>query len=69
MRAEAKRLKNNGVKILIALGHAGFKTDKKVASEIEEIDIVVGGHTSTFLYNGKYDFIKKVKHIWNILHV
>ena len=43
-----------------------FKTDIKVASEIEEIDIVVGGHTSTFLYNGKYLF--KVKHIWNILH-
>ena len=67
VRAEAKRLKNNGVKLLIALGHAGFETDKKVASDIEELDIVVGGHTNTFLYNGKFIFIKQVKHIWNIL--
>ena len=53
VRLEAKKLKASGVKILIALGHAGFKTDKKIASEIPELDVVVGGHTNTFLYSGK----------------
>nr|XP_031832592.1 protein 5NUC-like [Nomia melanderi]XP_031832593.1 protein 5NUC-like [Nomia melanderi]XP_031832594.1 protein 5NUC-like [Nomia melanderi] len=53
IRREAKELKKQGVNILIALGHSGFSVDKKIAKEVEDIDLVVGGHTNTFLYNGK----------------
>lgn len=53
IRREAKELKHKGVNILIAVGHSGFKTDKRIAREVEDIDIVIGGHTNTFLYNGK----------------
>lgn len=53
IREEAKRLKAEGVEILIALGHSGFDVDKKIAKEVEDIDLVIGGHTNTFLYNGK----------------
>ncbi|XP_076242052.1 protein 5NUC [Calliopsis andreniformis] len=53
IRKEAKRLKKEGVGILIALGHSGFDVDKKIAKEVEDIDLVIGGHTNTFLYNGK----------------
>ncbi|CAL7933343.1 unnamed protein product [Xylocopa violacea] len=53
VRREAKELKGQGVNILIALGHSGFEVDKKIAEEVEDIDIVIGGHTNTFLYNGK----------------
>lgn len=53
IRAEAKKLKSQGVNILIALGHSGFETDKKIAREVEDIDLVIGGHTNTFLYRGK----------------
>lgn len=53
VRREAERLKKQGVNILIALGHSGFTVDKKIAREVEDIDLVVGGHTNTFLYNGK----------------
>lgn len=53
IRSEAKRLKEQGVDILIALGHSGFETDKKIAHEVEDIDLVIGGHTNTFLYRGK----------------
>jgi 2',3'-cyclic-nucleotide 2'-phosphodiesterase (5'-nucleotidase family) len=49
---EVKRLKNDGVKILIALGHSGYKTDKLIAEKVPDLDIVVGGHTNTFLYTG-----------------
>lgn len=49
---EAKRLYNDGVKILIALGHGGFDVEQEVAAGVELIDVVVGGHTNTFLYNG-----------------
>ncbi|KMQ96284.1 protein 5nuc [Lasius niger] len=53
IRHEAKRLKEQGVDILIALGHSGFETDKRIAREVEDIDLVIGGHTNTFLYRGK----------------
>lgn len=53
IRAEAKKLKEQGIDILIALGHSGFDVDKKIAKEVEDIDIVIGGHTNTFLYRGK----------------
>ena len=53
IRREVKELKSQGVNILIAVGHSGFEMDKKIAREVEDIDIVIGGHTNTFLYNGK----------------
>ena len=52
MQAEAIRLKDEGVHIIIALGHAGFETDKRLATEVNDLDLVVGGHTNTFLYTG-----------------
>ena len=53
IKREVTILKNKGVKILIALGHSGYTADKKIASEVDGIDLVIGGHTHTFLYNGK----------------
>lgn len=52
VKQEAKKLKANGVNILIALGHAGYDLDKDMASEIPELDLVVGGHSHTFLWTG-----------------
>ncbi|XP_012218401.2 protein 5NUC [Linepithema humile] len=52
IREEVKKLKSQGVDILIALGHSGFDTDKKIAREVKDIDLVIGGHTNTFLYRG-----------------
>lgn len=47
---EAKRLKANGVNIIIALGHSGFDMDRKIAKSVPEVSLVIGGHTNTFLY-------------------
>jgi 2',3'-cyclic-nucleotide 2'-phosphodiesterase (5'-nucleotidase family) len=49
-------LKDEGVEILIALGHSGYELDMKMAKEIEEIDVVVGGHSHTFLWTGKCEY-------------
>ncbi|CAI6346000.1 unnamed protein product [Macrosiphum euphorbiae] len=57
--AEAKRLKNDGVDILIALGHSGFEMDIQIARDVEDIDLVIGGHSNTFLYTGKPPGIDK----------
>ena len=55
VRQEADRLHNAGVKIIIVLGHAGISVDRQVAQTVNHVDIVVGGHINTFLYNGKLD--------------
>lgn len=55
IQEEIERIKDEheDVKIFIALGHSGYTMDKKIAEEVEDIDLVIGGHTNTFLYNGK----------------
>ncbi|CAG9564828.1 unnamed protein product [Danaus chrysippus] len=52
IRREVKNLKTQGVNILIALGHSGFTKDKEIAYAVDGIDLVIGGHTNTFLWNG-----------------
>lgn len=61
IRKEAKRLKAQGINILIALGHAGFDIDQKIGREVEELDLVVGGHTNTFLWNGPQPSVEKIE--------
>ena len=41
------------MKIIIAVGHSGFDVDKKIAENVDGINLVVGGHSNTFLYNGE----------------
>lgn len=45
---------DSSVNIIIAVGHAGFTLDKQIAKEVDGVDIVVGGHTNTFLYTGRF---------------
>ncbi|KAH1025741.1 protein 5NUC [Dendroctonus ponderosae] len=52
VRREAEALAAQGVNIIIALGHSGYNMDQTIAREVELVDIVVGGHTNTFLWNG-----------------
>jgi len=50
VRREAEKLKNDGVEVIIALGHSGYEIDQELARNIPLLDIVVGGHSHTFLY-------------------
>ena len=52
VKEEASKLKNSGVDIIIGLGHAGYDVDKELAKEVEHLDLIVGGHSHTFLYTG-----------------
>ncbi|KAK3608408.1 hypothetical protein CHS0354_035408 [Potamilus streckersoni] len=49
---EAARLTSQGVQILIGLGHAGYITEQDIAKAIPSLDLVIGGHSHTFLYSG-----------------
>ncbi|KAH9633896.1 hypothetical protein HF086_002927 [Spodoptera exigua] len=51
IRREVKKLKAQNVNIFIALGHSGFLKDLDIAREVEDLDLVIGGHSNTFLWN------------------
>ncbi len=52
VKSAVKELKKQNINKIIAVGHAGIDMDKKIAKEVDGVDIVVGGHTNTFLYTG-----------------
>lgn len=59
VREEAATLKAEGVDIIIALGHNGYTQDLIMAEQVPDVDIVVGGHSHTFLYTGTPPSIEK----------
>lgn len=52
LKEEVEKLQNEGINIIIALGHSGYLKDLQIAKEVEGVDLVIGGHTNTFLWNG-----------------
>ena len=58
---EAKSLKGLGVDIIIAVGHAGYVVDQDLARRVAELDLVVGGHSHTFLYTGTPPSVERVQ--------
>ena len=48
---EVKKLEEQGVDRIIVLSHSGYQTDMIVASDVDGIDVIVGGHSNTFLSN------------------
>ena len=47
---EVGKLKAKGINIIVAIGHSGYHMDQKVATEVPDIDIIVGAHSHTFLF-------------------
>ncbi|KAK5641697.1 hypothetical protein RI129_010244 [Pyrocoelia pectoralis] len=60
VREESERLDKEGVKIIIALGHSGYEVDQNLAREVPLVDVVVGGHSNTFLWNGPKPDLEEV---------
>jgi 5'-nucleotidase len=50
-KAAVGELERAGVNKIVALSHAGFGKDKEVAAAIDGLDVIVGGHTHTYLSN------------------
>lgn len=51
LKAETKILREEKkVDIIIALGHSGYEMDQKIAKAVGDVDVIVGGHSHTFLY-------------------
>lgn len=58
MNDEARRLKSRGIDIIIVLSHCGLDVDRIMAAKCPLIDLIVGGHSHTFLYSGNYNICK-----------
>lgn len=54
IQSEINRLKvlHPSLNIFIAVGHSGYERDLQIAAAIADLDVVVGGHTDTFLFTG-----------------
>ncbi|CAK1590241.1 unnamed protein product [Parnassius mnemosyne] len=53
-KKEVELLTKEGVDIIIVLSHCGLEVDKKIAKTVgENIDIIVGGHSHSLLWNGE----------------
>ncbi|XP_070392059.1 snake venom 5'-nucleotidase-like [Dermacentor albipictus] len=50
---ETAKLREKNVTIIIAITHSGFKREINIVKNVSDIDILVGGHTNTFLYTGE----------------
>lgn len=52
---EAEKLAAEGVNKIIVLSHSGYNVDKEVAAKAPGIDVIVGGHSNTYLSNSSDD--------------
>ena len=50
LKVEVNKLDNEGVDVIIALGHSGYEKDKEVALNVPHVDVVVGAHSHSFLF-------------------
>lgn len=53
MQQQVDKLQKLGVNKIIALGHSGFTVDREIAKKVRGVDVVIGGHSNTFLYTGR----------------
>ncbi|XP_031148913.1 5'-nucleotidase [Sander lucioperca] len=53
LQPQVDKLQTLGVNKIIALGHSGFTVDQEIAKKVRGVDVVIGGHSNTFLYTGR----------------
>lgn len=52
LQLQVNKLQTLGVNKIVALGHSGFTADQEIAKKVSGLDVVIGGHTNTFLFTG-----------------
>nr|CAE46445.1 79 kDa salivary apyrase precursor [Triatoma infestans] len=63
----ASEAKEKGANLIFAVGHSGINIDKEIAAKVPDIDVVVGGHTDTFLYTGSQPDIEKPAAVYPLM--
>nr|XP_027198581.1 protein 5NUC-like isoform X2 [Dermatophagoides pteronyssinus] len=47
------KAKHPHLNIFIGLGHSGYDRDIEIAEKVPDLDVIVGGHSHSYLYSGK----------------
>lgn len=42
------------------MGHSGYDVDREIAKKCPLVDVVIGGHSNTFLYTGEKPDIEEI---------
>ncbi len=51
VQAQVDKLTADGINKIIVLSHSGYGVDQRVARETSGVDVIVGGHSNTYLSN------------------
>ena len=51
LQAAADELMDQGVNKIIALTHLGYEVDLELAASVSGVDVIIGGHSHSFLYD------------------
>nr|XP_054933371.1 protein 5NUC-like [Dermacentor andersoni] len=51
IKREVEKLEKDGVKVFVAITHSGYPRDIEIVKQVKHLDLLVGGHTNTFLYH------------------
>ncbi|MGS4946232.1 bifunctional metallophosphatase/5'-nucleotidase [Meridianimarinicoccus sp. RP-17] len=57
VQTEVDRLEADGVNKIIVLSHSGYRVDLAIAEEVTGVDVIVGGHSNTYLSNTAEDAV------------
>lgn len=52
LRDEVKKLQEQNVNIIVALGHADHDKDMEIGYEVEGLDLIIAGHRNVYYWNG-----------------
>ncbi len=55
VRREVMHFKQQGINVIFALTHIGLKADQALARAVPELDVIIGGHSHSFLSNDSDD--------------
>lgn len=50
-----RELKARGVNVIVAVTHLGLPADRELARSVDDVDVIVGGHTHTYLGPGSQE--------------
>lgn len=50
IRREIEILKTQNIDIFICLSHSGYEREMEIAEQVEDLDLIIGGHSHTFLF-------------------
>ncbi|XP_070386875.1 protein 5NUC-like [Dermacentor albipictus] len=53
IKREVEKLEEDGIKVFVAITHSGYPRDIEIVEQVKQLDLLVGGHTNTFLYHGE----------------